>query len=353
MSLTRTLLRSPAVAALTSPHGIDRYLELLHPLWTVHEVRAEVTGIRHETADVATLTLRPTDTWRGHRAGQFVQLGVEIDGVRRTRCFSISSSEHRRDAFTVTVRAHDEGLVSRHLVRAARPGTVVHLSQAEGGFTLPDPRPQRLVMVSGGSGITPVMAMLRTLVDEGYDGRVTFLHYSQRPETTIYRDELDLLAGHPSVDLTVVHTRHGGERFTPDALTALAPDAADVDAYACGPAGLVELVGEAYADGPDRLRVEYFKTSTLRPDPSTAEGTVTFARSGRSAENTGATLLEQAEAAGLSPEYGCRMGICFTCTARRREGSTRNVVTGAESSLPDEDVQLCVSTPLGDCVVDV
>jgi ferredoxin-NADP reductase len=359
-ALTTRLLRSRAVAALASPHPVDRYLEVVNPLWAVEEVRARVESVQHETdasrddaEPVTTLTLRPTSTWRGFRAGQFVQVGVEIAGARRTRCFSISSSEvGGTETFTITVRAHEEGLVSTYLATRAEPGTVVHLSQAEGVFTLPDELPDRVLMISGGSGITPVMSMLRTLVDRGYDGRITFVHYARDPESTIFAEELERLAGRENIELTVVHTRRGGTRFTPEALTELVPDHAEIPTFACGPAGLIESIREAYGDS-ELLRVEYFKTSTLRPDPENAEGSVSFARTGKAGENTGATLLEQAEALGLTPEYGCRMGICFSCTSRKTEGTVRNVVTGATSSLPDEDIQICVSQPVGDCVVDL
>ena len=355
-SLSRGILRSPALAALTSPHGVDRYLEVVNPMWAVNEVRARVVQVHQETDDVTTLTLRPTNTWRGFRAGQHVLLGVEIDGSRRTRCFSISSAESpvaEKSDFTITVRGHDEGLVSKHLARRAEPGLVVHLSQAEGEFTLPVNSPDRLLMISGGSGITPVMSMLRTLVETGYAGHVTFLHYSQSPERTIFADELAEIADQQdNIDLTVVHTRRGGQRFDEAQLKALAPDYAATDTFACGPAGLVKQVQEIY-EGNDRLKVEYFKTSTINTDLNETTGNVSFAASGKQAENTGATLLEQAEALGLAPAFGCRMGVCFTCTSRKTEGTVRNVVTGVESSLPDEEIQICVSTPVGDCVVAV
>jgi stearoyl-CoA 9-desaturase NADPH oxidoreductase len=355
-SLTSRVLRSRAVAALATPHPVDRYLELVNPMWAVEEVRAQVVGVHRETdapEPVTTLTVRPTGTWQGFRAGQFVQVGVDIDGARRTRCFSISSSAASgAETFTLTVRAHADGLVSRHLATRAAPGLLLHLSQAQGEFTLPDPLPERLLLVSGGSGITPLMSMLRTLVDSGYDGQVTFLHYSQAPEATIFREELERLGRRDGIDLHVVHTRRGGARFSPQTLPEIAPDHREVATFACGPAGLVESVREAYADS-DLLKVEYFKTSTLPADPDNAEGTVSFTRAGRAGDNSGATLLEQAEALGLTPEHGCRMGICFSCTSRKTEGTVRNVVTGATSSLPDEDIQICVSQPVGDCVVDL
>lgn len=353
MSITRSILRSPVVGALTSPHGVDRYLELANPMWAVESVRARVADVHRETDEVTTLTLRPTSAWRGFRAGQNVLLGVEVGGARRTRCFSISSAEDPTcDTFEITVRAHEEGLVSKYLAAQAAPGLVVHLEQAAGDFLLPDPLPDRLLMISGGSGVTPVMSMLRTLVAQGYDGHVTFLHYSQDPPRTIFREELEQLASREGIDLTVVHTREGGQRFTEHQLAQIAPDFATTTSFACGPAGLIEGVREAYA-ASDKLKVEFFKTSTIVADPANATGTVGFDRAGRRAENTGATLLEQAEALGLQPEFGCRMGICFTCTSRKSEGTVRNVVTGAESSLPDEDIQICVSAAVGDCVVDL
>jgi ferredoxin-NADP reductase len=357
MSLTQTVLRSSTLAALTSPHGVDRYLELVNPMWAAHEVRATVVGVRRETLGVTTLTLQPTNTWTGFRAGQHVQLGVEIDKVRHTRCFSISSSDLaaklRGDrTFTVTVRAHDEGLVSKHLARHATIGTVVHLSQAQGAFTLPALLPRKLLFVSGGSGITPVMSMLRSLVDFRYEGRITFVHYARCPEETIFAEELDALAQLPNVELTVVHTRTGEKRVNELQLRSLCPTYLDTTTFACGPVGMIETLKDLYGDR-DTLHVEYFKTSTLGASTEDATGTVAFARSGDSADNSGATLLEQAEAAGLTPAYGCRMGICFTCTSRKTAGTVRNVVTGAESSVPDEDIQICVNQPLGDCVVEL
>jgi ferredoxin-NADP reductase len=365
MTITERILRSRTLAALASPHGVDRYLEMVNPMWAATEVRARVLDIRRENprsdaAAVATVTLQPTSTWRGHRAGQYVQVGVETParpGRRFTRCFSISSAESGPgERFTITVRAHDEGQVSKFLVHEARPGQVVHLGQAEGDFTLvgspATPSPYPLLMISGGSGITPVMSQLRTLLRDSYDGkaqrRVTFLHFARSPEDQIFADELAAIAEEDNhVD---VHLRYGDQVFSEFELRRLVPDFASTDTWACGPAGLIELVRAAY-DGSDRLRVEFFKAPSAAT--GTAEGEVSFALSGTKAANTGASLLEQAEALGLSPEFGCRMGICFSCVATKTEGTVRNVLTGEESSLPDEDVRVCVSAPVGSCSVNL
>jgi ferredoxin-NADP reductase len=376
MSLTQRVLGSRVLASLASPHPVDRYLEAFNPMWAATEVRARVVDVRRENpassgAPVATLTLQPTSTWRGHRAGQYVQVGVELPGSakRLTRCFSISSAASAPgERFTLTVRAHEEGQVSKFLVTEAKPGQMLHLSQAEGDFTLTEspgtPTNNHLLMISGGSGITPVMSQLRTLLRDtpryGSTGparagrKVTFLHYARSAEDQIFAEEL---AGIAAADNDVdVHLRHGDQHFTELELRRLVPRFRDCDTWACGPAPMMELVAAAYGVAPtdtagSRLRVEFFKPPATSGD--SAEGEVTFTRTDVRAPNTGASLLEQAEAAGLQPEFGCRMGICFSCTSRKTSGTVRNVLTGETSSLPDEDIRICVSAPEGDCSVEL
>src|SRR5437667_8239878 len=206
--LRRRLLRSSLLEALTYPHGVDRYVELVRPL-LVKDVRAEITEVRHQSPKSVTLTLCPNENWRGLRAGQFVGVSVEIDGVRETRPYSPAGSQHAaRGALELTVSTHPEGKVSRYLRDRARPGMIVGLTQAEGDFVLPDPRPERVLLISGGSGITPVTAMLRTLCDEGFPGEIGFLNYARSPELALYGAELDrLAAGHRSVRVARGFTR--------------------------------------------------------------------------------------------------------------------------------------------------
>lgn len=186
--------------ALLTPHGMDRYLELIDPMLVRREIRGSVTEVRRQTADTVTLTIRPSRAWRGFTAGQYVRVTVDIDGVRRTRCYSPACSQHDRDgSLELTIKADPNGLVSRHLFRTAARGTVLGLSQPDGGFTLPSPRPERILLVSGGSGITPVLSMLRTLVDERHPGPISFLHYANTADDVLYRRELtELRRRHPS-----------------------------------------------------------------------------------------------------------------------------------------------------------
>lgn len=346
---------------LAGPPGVDGYLEQVRPTWVVRDCRAEVTSVRRSTPDSVTLGLRANRAWEGFRAGQFVGVAVEIDGVRRSRCYSPASVAGTGRELELTVKSHPEGLVSNFLIERAQPGMVLGLEQADGDFQLPGTRPERVLLISGGSGITPVMSMLRTLCAEDHSGPITFLHFAPDPERAIYRDQLERIAAdNPNVRLVRSYTRASGAgeadgHFDPAQLARWAPDHAGAETFACGPPALLDAVRETWAaDGLEsRLHVESFVPPTLVPPSGVAEGSIHFAASDLRLDNSGAALLEQAEGAGLNPAYGCRRGICHTCTCRKSAGRVKNLATGEVSSGEDEEIQICVSAPLGDVVVDL
>ncbi|TCP42618.1 ferredoxin-NADP reductase [Tamaricihabitans halophyticus] len=356
--MIRRALTSSAIAALTSPRTVDHYLEQLHPMLTVDLVRARVVGVYRETSDSSTVLLRPNRAWRGFTAGQHVQFGIEVDGVRRIRCFSVSSSAaNARRSFTVSVKAHPDGYVSQFLHRRLSLGTLVHLSQAEGEFVLPQPVPDPLLLLSGGSGSTPVMSMLRTLRDTGHRGRVVFLHYARSRDEEMFADELDQIAiTMPNARVHRIYTRSPvpgsplSGRITVDHLAYLDVDPTNTLTYVCGPAGFIAAVSRIYATHGDiaMLHTEYFKVPAVDPAAADMTGTVTFADSEVTVDNSGATILVQAEAAGLAPRFGCRMGICNTCAVRKHHGAVRHVVSGEVSAATNETIRICTHTPIGD-----
>ncbi|MDQ6776345.1 MAG: ferredoxin reductase [Actinomycetota bacterium] len=355
--LSHRVLRSGLIEALAAPHGVDRYLELVRPSWSLSELRAEVTAVHHPAPGSVTLTLRPNHLWRGFEAGQFVRCTVEVNGSRRSRCYSPASSAHRRDGqIEVTARAHPHGLVSRFLHDRATRGMIVGLEPAAGDFILPAERPADIALISGGSGITPVMSILRTLLDEGHRGRVAFLHYARTPDHVPYARELAAISAlAPNVSVGFEYTRAVStgrlNHFERAHLTALGGDLAAPETYVCGPPGLIDAVHAA--GDPERVHSESFIPPALVLDTGDAVGTVSFARSGVDAPNTGTPLLEQAEVAGLKPVHGCRMGICHTCTCRKLAGQVRNVLTGEVSVAEDVDIQICVSVPAGSVALDL
>jgi ferredoxin-NADP reductase len=354
------ILHSPLVEALAAPHGVDRYLELVRPLWSASDVRAEIVRAERQTTRSITIELRPNEDFSGLRAGQFVNLAVEIDGKRHARPYSIASSEHRPERLELTISTHPDGLVSHFLRDHARRGMVVGLSPTEGEFHLPPTRPERLILVAGGSGITPVMSMLRTLCDEGHLDEIVFLRYAASPDLALYEDELTALAArHRNLTVARAFTRSGGGdlegHLSRAQLDALAPDRADAEAFVCGPPSLLEAAQTIWAEDAieSRLHVESFVPPALAIQTGTPEGQIRFEGSELEIANDGRSLLEQAEEAGLEPESGCRMGICHTCSCQKRAGSVRNLLTGEVSDVEDEEIQICISAPVGDVAIEI
>ena len=202
--------------------------------------------MRRQTPRSVTLTLEPNRAFTGFRAGQHINLTVEIDGRRRTRPYSPASAEGA-PYIELTIGRHDGGLVSTYLCDHARPGMVVGLDSVGGDFTLPDTRPRRTLFVSGGSGITPVMSMLRTMRNEGSDREIAFIHYARSAQEACYAEELAAMSG-----VRVLHgyTRDGqGDltgHFDADHLAAAMPEPDAV--FVCGPPELVQAVREHCPD---------------------------------------------------------------------------------------------------------
>jgi stearoyl-CoA 9-desaturase NADPH oxidoreductase len=361
--LGRRMLGSAFLDVLAGPPGVDGYLEQVRPTWAIHDCRAEVKRVDRQTPDSITLTIRPNLAWEGFHAGQFVKIGVEIDGAWRSRCYSPAGAAGMTRELELTVKAHPDGLVSNFLVERARLGMVLRLAQADGDFELPEPRPERLLLISGGSGITPVMSMLRTLCAEGHRGPITFLHFAPDPARAIYREELERLARtNPNLRLLRSYTRASGEgelsgHFNMAALRAADPQVTRAETFACGPPALLDAVRESWAaEGTERrLHVESFLPLAVVPASADGapKGSIHFAGSDVRVANSGSSLLEQAEGAGLEPDFGCRRGICHTCSCRKAAGTVRNLATGEVSSEAEEEIQICVSTPVGDVVVDI
>ena len=363
MGIIRRALASQPVARLTSPRTPDEYLEVINPMLTIEAVRARVIEVIAETGSASTVRLKPNGAWSGFTPGQHVEFGVEVNGTRRVRVFSVSSSAENTDgSFTVSVKAHPDGFVSQHLHSGLlQPGTIVYLSPAQGDFVLPETVPAHITLISGGSGITPVMSMLRTLTDSKHPGQITFVHYARSREDEMFSTELDDLGALPGVTMVRIYTRAPSPgatlagRFTLEHLTSMGIDPATMPTWVCGPAGLIATVRDTYAElgAADQLTAEYFKVPSVDLDAADATGTVTFDASSISADNSGATILEQAEAAGLKPAFGCRMGVCNTCAVKKLHGAVRHVISGEICANTDETIKVCVQVPVGNVSVEL
>ncbi|MGI5165603.1 ferredoxin reductase [Spirillospora sp. CA-253888] len=339
---------------LSTPLLPEDYLALLNPLWSTAELRGRVEAVRREAPGAATVEIRPGRDWAGHVPGQWLKIGVDIDGVRHWRTFSLSSPPRPDGRITITVKATEDGKVSRHLVHDVRPGAIVRLEGADGEFVLPSPAPERVLFLTAGSGVTPVMAMLRGLAERGAMPDVVLVHSARTAEDVIFGAELRELARRfDGLTLVERHTSAEG-RFKPAELPELCPDWADRETWACGPADLLdELEAHWRAEGvPERLRIERFRP--VLAGAGGEGGRVSFTRSGVEVEADGSTpLLEAGEGAGALLPSGCRMGICYSCVGRLCSGQVRDLRTGEVHGEEGHLIQTCVSAAAGPVEIEL
>lgn len=353
----RGTLRRVAEAAVT-PLELDDVLDVFHPLRAGATLRGKVIEVRPETAGSATLLIKPGRDWAGHVPGQFVRVGVEVDGVRLWRTYSLTHGPRADGCISITVKAIDGGAVSTHLVRRVRPGTMLQLGQAEGDFVLGDPAPGKLLLVTAGSGITPVIGMLRNLFSRATPVRadIVLLHSAQTRDSVLFGPELRGYADRGLIRLVELYTSATGRLEVADperGLERLVPDLAERTTYACGPVGLLDALTEHHAALGLPLSVERFRTALVTPGEG---GSVLFAESGTTVEMDGATtILDAAEDAGVLMPSGCRMGICFGCVLPLREGVVRDLRNGEVTTAAPGDgvrIQTCISAAAGPCHID-
>lgn len=356
-----------AAARITTPLLPDDYLHLVNPLWSARELRGRILEVRKETADSVTLVIKPG--WGfdfTFTPGQYIGIGVLVDGRWHWRSYSLTCPPDWTDpdnrakrVISIAVKAMPEGFLSSHLVNGVPQGTVVRLAAPQGGFVLPEPPPAKVLFITAGSGITPVMAMLRTLDRRAADRTdgdamddIVHIHSARTADDVMFGAELRALHDrHPGFTAHIHLTGEQG-KFDLAELDTRFPDWRERDTWACGPAGLLNDVEKHWtaAGIGDKLHVERFEVERSAVGEG---GTVTFARTDRTTEVDGATsLLEAGEAAGVQMPFGCRMGICQTCVVTLTDGHVRDLRNGAEHQA-GEKVQTCISAAAGDCTLDV
>jgi ferredoxin-NADP reductase len=348
----RESLRKVAEAAVT-PLELDDVLDVFHPLRRGASLRGRIVSVQPETAESATLVIKPGKDWRGLVPGQYVRVGVDVDGVRLWRTYSLTHGPRADRCITITVKGIPDGVVSNHLVRRARPGQMIHLGQAEGDFVLSHPMPKRLLLVTAGSGITPVIGMLRNLFSRAvpFSGDIVLLHSALTHSEVIFGEELRRYAADGRLRLIELHTGVDGRLDVAD-LDTMVPDVDRRITYACGPVGLLDALEEHHAERGLPLHLERFRAAVI----ATGEGgTLTF-DDGTVVEADGATpILDAAESAGVLMPSGCRMGICMGCVLPLREGAVRDLRNGELTTATPGDgvvIQTCINAAAGACHID-
>ena len=342
-----------AAEVFTHPAPPQEFGRLFNRVISSRQLRGRVTAVRHETPHSATIEFKPAAGWDPHQAGQWARIGVEINGTRQWRSYSLSSAAGHDPAITVTAI----GVVSNHLVHHTQPGDVLFLAPPQGDFTLPSgPRP--LLMLTAGSGLTPVMSMLRTLLPTRPDADVVLIHSVRERDHMLFDAEVsELEQTYPGFHvIRRITSQHGRLNMTQAAhgLDKLCPDWRSRKAYVCGPESMLDAAEALWAAQgvPHELSVERFSTRRI-VDPNSRGGSVTFERSDQEARTEGnETILEAGEAAGVLLPSGCRMGICRTCLTPLRSGTVRNLSTGQLCSDEGELIQTCINTAVGPVHLD-
>ena len=345
-----------AMRSLFTPLLPDDYLELINPLWSTQELRGRIERIDREAGDAVTITIRPGYEWEGHEPGQYLRVGVVVDGIFHWRAYSLTSEPGRPDGcISVTPKLVEEGKVTPFLVRRAQPGAIIRLGGTEGDFVLGDPVPAKLLFISAGSGVTPIMSMLRAL-DSGHElVDAVHLHSARSEDQVIFGDRLrDLDERREGYRLHLQLTGAQG-RMEPIHLDDLCADWREREAFVSGPEGMLDALADHWdAEGiSERLHVERFQPK-LRGGEEGAGGKIVFAKSEAKGASDGATpILIAGEEAGLDLPFGCREGICHTCIGQLCSGRIRDLRNGKVYGQAGEMVRTCINAPEGDIEIEL
>jgi ferredoxin-NADP reductase len=309
-----------------------------------------VRRVVEETAEAASFVLDvPSDLEDlfAYEAGQFCTFRVVVDEEPHLRCYSMSSSPEVDDELQVTVKRVPGGIVSNWMLDTLRPGDEVEATAPAGVFCLTE-HERDLVAFSGGSGITPVLSLVKTALQTS-DRQVHLLYANRDDDSVIFADQLDALVAEHGDRLHVVHRFDVEHGFVDaDAVDGLA-EATDADVYVCGPTPFMDIVEGALlarSVDPDRIHIERFVAAHEVDDvpeappaeAPTGPTQVTIELEGRTdstEHRPGLTILQTARQLGWTPPFSCESGSCATCMAKLLEGEATMHVNDA---LTDEEV---------------
>jgi ferredoxin-NADP reductase len=341
------------------PHWIredfaDMVLSQVNPLWTMKRTMARIENIEYIQDDMVKITLSTNHflnrRFKTFKAGQFIMVTVSIAGVRHQRAYSLvcTPEQYAKDGKLV-IGVKKQGRVSNYLAKQAKIGDTLEITPASGEFSL-NTEPKPSLFISAGSGVTPIVPMIQNALERSKRS-VTLIYYSRDPA---FRQELEALAAkhfHFSLNI-IVDSAEQPAYFNAETLQSLCPDAANRDTYVCAAPGLMKVTREIWADRgwSEKMRQESFLP--IKIDENAEAQNVNFRRSQREFEAKG-NLLASAEAAGLTPAYGCRMGVCNACVCTKVSGAVRNQITGEINDQNNVQIKLCVNAAISEVVIDL
>ena len=340
---------------------IEPFVQAYQPFWSPEGHRGQIVHVRHENPKVFSLIMKPSRNWPGFQAGQFIELFTEYNGRRIGRCFSISSCPTAfldQGTIELTIRVQENGLITPRLRQLLKPGQFVGISNAQGEFTIKD-SDTNLLLIAGGSGITPFRSMLQEASHNAPSQNIKLLYYAPNQDLHLFQREFERLrANHSQLDVTFISTSRSG-RLCEEHLKEYCPDFKSRQIYLCGPSGMIQSalkILQEHSIAKERIFFEYFGAAPIDKPDTEIGGRVYFSNSQQSISSSPQTpqsLLSLAEESGLQPQSGCRMGLCGQCVCTKKSGVVFNTKTGRQSDDRREEIKLCISVPMGDVTLDL
>jgi len=343
---------------------------------TLNEQSTNNDALPHLTATLARIELETHDTksyffktekaLNQYKAGAHINIEFDANGQTVNRTYTLSSSPElifdttSAKEFSITVKRVNEGLASNWLFENLVEGKQISVSQPQGSFVLPYQPSGKLLMLSAGSGITPLMSMLRYLAQTGNRSDIIFLHYAQSDDDIIFHNELkDLSAVKENITthFSVEHLKNAQTtnsnndfyqgRITKKQLSTIVPDLHEREIYLCGPQPFMKAtvkILDQLKFKPSQLHLENFTADLSAATQLGYSAQLSFSSLTQSIQSSPSrTILEEAEAAGLKPASACRTGICRSCRCKKTSGTTVNLMTGEESNDAGDYILPCVS----------
>ena len=351
---------SPIIAA----DVFDFWAGECRSLLTWQRPLARIVERRVEAKNTVTLVLKPNKHFLGFNAGQHINVTVEVNGMRLTRSYSLTNIPNKKCLLAITVKAVENGKVSSYLCQKAQAGEIVEIGQAFGEMTLTTAPSKPSVFLAAGSGITPLMSLIRHLTAEQLTQPITLIYWAKtRAELCFVQELRQLEVNHTNFHVTFAltnetHLLAGELNRRPDAklLNHAITHLENSQVFACGNAGFVDSIRQLIGQKCLSFHAESFTPPAFSNVVSTALGTVRvqLQASKKTLElSAGQPLLNALEAQGIEVSSGCRMGICNTCACSKLSGTTQDLTTGELTSEPQSALRLCVARANSDLILDL
>ncbi|ALH95885.1 flavin reductase family protein [Acinetobacter equi] len=343
---------SSLVDAVIDENSVNFWLQKVNPLWSVNQALGKIIHKETVAKDTVSLTIQFNRKFNVGKAGQHHPVFVVIDGIRYERTYSLTQLSDQKAL--LTAKKVEQGKVSSWLVDQSKVGDILEFGQPYGDMLIPEQK--SVILLAAGSGITPMYSLISAMVKSGeiQHTQVQLLYWMKTQEDFAFKKQFDdwvsqfenftfdvFFTQEEQADLRLNQTHvHDLEHLENSAV------------YACGPSGFAAEVGKLFANA-QVLKTEAFSMSPLLND-EVGFVNITLAQSNKViAIPKGQSILEGLEQQNIKPTYGCRMGICNKCVCNKAEGSTKNLVNGAQNSEPGNLLKICVNSAQTDLIIDL